>query len=469
MPAPGRRAGAPGPRGRRTSPRRGSPGARRWTGWSTVRLRRRHRGRLPPRGGLRPAAVPAPGRAGASTPSTRWAATTRWRRSAPPGCAAAGARCSPTSGCPTRAYWEAQAPARGAGGREGGRRDRRVQLHVAAARLDYLAREYGRTTAWSCPAGSTLDAFVPAPERASQRPTILFSGAFDEPHKEVPLLLEALPIVAESEPERAAVAERPGRRRARCSPRRPPRRASARSVLGLGEADRQHERYGRAWVTCLPSRYDSFGMVLVESLACGTPARDHHPGRAAGAGASRASPASCARPATPQDLARALPARARRWPASPRRSRPAARRPSASTGTAGLAPLCERLYAAADEQGAGHRRGRLRGQRPGARRWPAEGWEVRALVRERAPHLRRRADGGRPGAATPTPPSAACEGVDAVVHLAGRERGGGRARPRVRASAARCWPPSALVEAAGRRRRSGGWSTCRRSTSTAAG
>ena len=42
-------------------------------------------------------------------------------------------------------------------------------------------------------------------------------------------------------------------------------------ALGLGEAERQHERYGRAWATCLPSRYDSFGMVLVESLACGTP------------------------------------------------------------------------------------------------------------------------------------------------------------------------------------------------------
>jgi glycosyltransferase involved in cell wall biosynthesis len=42
-------------------------------------------------------------------------------------------------------------------------------------------------------------------------------------------------------------------------------------VLGVGEAHLQHERYGRAWITCLPSESDSFGMVLVESLACGTP------------------------------------------------------------------------------------------------------------------------------------------------------------------------------------------------------
>ncbi|MDQ6747901.1 MAG: glycosyltransferase, partial [Candidatus Dormibacteraeota bacterium] len=33
----------------------------------------------------------------------------------------------------------------------------------------------------------------------------------------------------------------------------------------------QAERYGQAWVTCLPSTHDSFGMALLESLACGTP------------------------------------------------------------------------------------------------------------------------------------------------------------------------------------------------------
>src|SRR4029077_15350409 len=42
-------------------------------------------------------------------------------------------------------------------------------------------------------------------------------------------------------------------------------------LLGLGDADAQPERYGRAWATCLPSVKDSFGMALLESLACGTP------------------------------------------------------------------------------------------------------------------------------------------------------------------------------------------------------
>ncbi|MES4793150.1 MAG: hypothetical protein C4321_09370, partial [Chloroflexota bacterium] len=58
----------------------------------------------------------------------------------------------------------------------------------------------------------------------------------------------------------------------------PPEARARTTVLPLGEPTAQHERYGRAWVTTLPSRGDSFGMVLVESLACGTPivaAADH--------------------------------------------------------------------------------------------------------------------------------------------------------------------------------------------------
>ena len=42
-------------------------------------------------------------------------------------------------------------------------------------------------------------------------------------------------------------------------------------VLPLGDPDGQAERYGRAWVKALPSKLDSFGMVLIEALACGTP------------------------------------------------------------------------------------------------------------------------------------------------------------------------------------------------------
>jgi glycosyltransferase involved in cell wall biosynthesis len=43
------------------------------------------------------------------------------------------------------------------------------------------------------------------------------------------------------------------------------------SVLPLGTPEEQGERYARAWVTALPSRSDTFGLVLIESLAAGTP------------------------------------------------------------------------------------------------------------------------------------------------------------------------------------------------------
>jgi phosphatidyl-myo-inositol alpha-mannosyltransferase len=130
--------------------------------------------------------------------------------------------------------------------------------------LDTLASTYGRTDGALLPGGVELAAFVPA-EARQMRPTILFSGAFAEPRKGVADLLEALPIIAapgDAGPLLAAAPEE-ARRRVR--------------VLGLGDVDRQHERYGRAWVTCLPSTDEAFGLALLESLACGTPvvATDH--------------------------------------------------------------------------------------------------------------------------------------------------------------------------------------------------
>lgn len=171
-------------------------------------------------------------------------------------------------GLPDRAYWA----------RRGARESRAVEKVVAGIdvysgmsqiAVDALQREYGRADGVVVPGGVDLGAFVPASER-EQHPTLLFSGAFEEPHKEVSLLLEALPVVAESEPEVELWLSGPG----------DPERLLAQAgdavrrrtrLLGLGEAERQHERYGRAWATCLPSRTDSFGMVLIESLGCGTP------------------------------------------------------------------------------------------------------------------------------------------------------------------------------------------------------
>jgi phosphatidylinositol alpha-mannosyltransferase len=110
---------------------------------------------------------------------------------------------------------------------------------------------------------------VPAPEREA-RPTILFSGAIGERRKGVPVLLESLPLIAEREGDVQLWLSGPGDASAWLH-EVPPAVRDRVVVLGIGEADRQHERYGHAWVTCLPSTDDSFGMALIESLACGTP------------------------------------------------------------------------------------------------------------------------------------------------------------------------------------------------------
>jgi glycosyltransferase involved in cell wall biosynthesis len=144
-----------------------------------------------------------------------------------------------------------------------------VYSGMSQCAVDFLARNYGRTDGVVVPGGVDLDAFAPAEERAP-RPTILFSGAITERRKGVPILLEALPIIARDEPEVELWLSGPGDPAAFLA--EAPTRARERTrVLGLGEAHAQHERYGHAWVTCLPSMHDSFGMALVESLACGTP------------------------------------------------------------------------------------------------------------------------------------------------------------------------------------------------------
>ncbi|MGH2727683.1 MAG: glycosyltransferase, partial [Actinomycetota bacterium] len=51
----------------------------------------------------------------------------------------------------------------------------------------------------------------------------------------------------------------------------PPAARDAAVAMGVGTFEELVDLYGRAWVTVLPSSHEAFGLVLVESLACGTP------------------------------------------------------------------------------------------------------------------------------------------------------------------------------------------------------
>ena len=230
------------------------------------------------------------------------------------------------------------------------------------------------------------------------------------------------------------MAERAGRRAAAAGRRRRRRRVSGSGCSASATADRQHERYGRAWVTCLPSTHDSFGMALLESLACGTPlvaTTDSAPQELVARGRHRR-----AVPAGRSGRAgRRLPARAAAGP--PARDRPACRasgralRLGPGAGAAVRAAVrAADIGSARSEPGTCHRRRRLRRRPAGRRSLLADGRAVHALVRETGPVAGGAADGLRPvhdrrrGAGRRRAP-----GAEAVVHLAGRGRGAGRPRP----------------------------------------
>jgi phosphatidylinositol alpha-mannosyltransferase len=141
----------------------------------------------------------------------------------------------------------------------------------AQARLN---EDYARLGALT-PGGVRLDRFRPTVGR-TKHPTILFPAANDEPRKGLATLLEAVAILATSEPDVRLLLSGPGDPSSYLA--QAPEAARERTeVLPLGALDEQPHRYASAWVTALPSRNEAFGLVLVESLACGTPivASDH--------------------------------------------------------------------------------------------------------------------------------------------------------------------------------------------------
>lgn len=106
--------------------------------------------------------------------------------------------------------------------------------------------------------------------RAAERdelPTIFCPAAVEQPHKRVDLLLDGFRRVRRDRPDARLVLLRP---RDAGLARRLAGAADGVTLLE-DDADRLVEAYSRAWTTALTSVDEAFGLVLAESLACGTP------------------------------------------------------------------------------------------------------------------------------------------------------------------------------------------------------
>lgn len=112
--------------------------------------------------------------------------------------------------------------------------------------------------------GVRLERFRPVSER-SPSPTIVCAADPADARKRVPLLVRAFGLVRKT------------RRDARLILVRPREAALERTLSGEGvsffdpDPDAVGELFARAWVTALAAYNEAFGLVLVESLACGTP------------------------------------------------------------------------------------------------------------------------------------------------------------------------------------------------------
>lgn len=115
--------------------------------------------------------------------------------------------------------------------------------------------------------GVDLSAFRQTVDRSSS-PTVLSPADPADPRKRIAMLVEAHAILRETTPDARLILSRPR------DPAVAARFGGDEGIefADLDDRDRLVEAYSRAWVTALPATEEAFGLVLAESLACGTPA-----------------------------------------------------------------------------------------------------------------------------------------------------------------------------------------------------
>lgn len=109
--------------------------------------------------------------------------------------------------------------------------------------------------------------FTPGSGRA-EHPTILCAAPWDDARKRVPLLVQAFDLVRRQRPRARLVLLRPSDGVAAEQLTRRPR---VELFAPVEQPADLAPLYREAWVSALAAYNEAFGIVLVESLACGTP------------------------------------------------------------------------------------------------------------------------------------------------------------------------------------------------------
>lgn len=115
--------------------------------------------------------------------------------------------------------------------------------------------------------GVRADVFTPNIAARVGPPRLLFAAQAGAPRKRLGDLIAAMPVVLKELPDAQLLVGGGGALPGRV----PGDVSSAIDVIGTGELAEVPQRYRDATVTVLPSVDEAFGLVLVESLACGTP------------------------------------------------------------------------------------------------------------------------------------------------------------------------------------------------------
>jgi glycosyltransferase involved in cell wall biosynthesis len=147
--------------------------------------------------------------------------------------------------------------------------DRYICYSEAAAAS--VRRDYGREVHVI---GGGVDTRTYRPAETGARnpePVLLFPSTVVDPRKNFPLLLVAFALLRHRRPDAELWHVGPGDAAPFLDEAPAAAREATRS-LGVVSPEELIGLYGRSWVTVLPSRGEAFGMVVVESLACGRPA-----------------------------------------------------------------------------------------------------------------------------------------------------------------------------------------------------